>query len=65
MLDPNISRRISMKELIEDGWRKKNEKKINDIKEIHVNYYIKVLSEIQKADSLNNIQKRRKKFTLG
>ena len=65
MLDPNISQRISMKELIEDGWRKKNEKKINEIKEIHVNYYIKVLSEIQKADSLSKIEKRRKKFNLG
>jgi serine/threonine protein kinase len=65
MLKPDNSQRISMKELIENGWRKKNEKKINQIKEIHVNYYIKVLSEIQKADSLNNIQKRRKKFTLG
>jgi hypothetical protein len=54
-----------MKELIENGWRKKNEKKINEIKEIHVNNYIKVLSEIQKDDSLNKIEKRRKKFNLG
>ena len=65
MLNPDNSQRISMKELIENGWRKKNEKKINEIKEIHVNNYIKVLSEIQKNDSLNKIEKRRKKFNLG
>ena len=64
MLHFNINKRMSLKNLLEDKWRFKNYQKINQIKEIHVNDYIKVIYEIQKKDLVQNIQRKRKRFNI-
>ena len=64
MLHFNINKRMSLKNLLEDKWRFKNYQKINQIKEIHVNDYIKIIYEIQKKDLVQNIQRKRKRFNI-
>ena len=61
MLHFNINKRLYLKNLLEDKWRFKNYQKINQIKEIIVNDYIKVIYEIQKKDL---VQRKRKRFNI-